>query len=90
MMLIRQVQRWLPARLVVLLVDGGYVAVKLALVCAATPHLGLVTRLRWDASLSHPPPPCAAGPRGLKQWAARHARAAHRMGRAALGGGDDL
>ena len=46
MILIRQVHRWLPERLVVLVVDGGYAAVKLALVCAGTPNLALVTRLR--------------------------------------------
>lgn len=84
MILMRQVHRWLPERLVVLVVDGGYAAVKLALVCAETPNLALVTRLRWDASLYHPPPPPppVAGQRGptpskgarqrsLKQWAAR-------------------
>ena len=80
--LVRQVHRWLPERLVVLVVDGGYAAVKLALVCAQTPNLALVTRLRWDASLYHLPAPRAAGQRGptpgkgarqrsLKQWAAR-------------------
>ena len=82
MILIRQVHRWLPERLVVLVVDGGYAAVKLALVCAATPNLALVTRLRWDASLFHAAAPRAPGQRGptaskgarqrsLKQWAAR-------------------
>ena len=82
MILIRQVHRSLPERLVVLVVDGGYAAVKLALVCAGTPNLALVTRLRWDASLYHPPAPRADGQRGptpckgarqrsLKQWAAR-------------------
>src|SRR6185295_2836883 len=81
MLLIRQVHRWLPERLVVLVVDGGYAAVKLALLCAGTPNLALVTRLRWDASLFHPPAPRTAGQRGptpdkgarqrsLKQWAA--------------------
>lgn len=82
MILIRQVQRWLPERLVVLVVDGGYAAVKLALVCAETPNLALVTRLRWDANLYHDPAPRRAGQRGptpskgarqrsLKEWAAR-------------------
>jgi hypothetical protein len=82
MILIRQVHRWLPERLVVLVVDGGYAAVKLALVCANTPNLALVTRLRWDASLYHDPAPRAAGQRGptpgkgarqrrLKEWATR-------------------
>ena len=82
MILIRQVHRWLAQRLVVLVVDGGYAAVKLALVCAGTPNLALVTRLRWDASLYHAPAPRRIGQRGptpekgarqrsLKQWAAR-------------------
>jgi hypothetical protein len=82
MILIRQVHRWLPQRLVVLVVDGGYAAVKLALVCSQTPNLALVTRLRWDASLHHAPTPRTAGQRGptpskgarqrsLKQWVAR-------------------
>ncbi len=66
----------------VLVVDGGFAAVKLALVCAATPHLALVTRLRWDASLiirRRPPLPGnvartaskGARQRSLKQWAHR-------------------
>ena len=64
MILIRQVHRWVPQRLVVLVVDGGFAAVKLALVCAGTPNVALVTRLRWDASLYHAPQPRAAGQRG--------------------------
>ena len=64
MILIRQVKRWLPRRLVVLVVDGGYAAVKLALCCAGTPNLALVTRLRWDASLYHEAPKRAEGQRG--------------------------
>jgi len=64
MILIRLVHRWLPERLVVLVVDGGYSAVKLALVCANTPNLALVTRLRWDASLYHDSEPRAAKQRG--------------------------
>ena len=64
MILIRQVKRWLPERMVVLVVDGGYSAVKLALVCAGTPNLALVTRLRWDASLYHEAAPRADSQRG--------------------------
>jgi DDE superfamily endonuclease len=82
MILIRKVHRWVPERLVVLVVDGGYAAVKLALVCAQTPNLALVTRLRWDAALYHPPAPRAQGQRGRdrlkgarqpspRAWAAR-------------------
>ncbi len=48
----------------VLVVDGGYSAVKLALVCAGTPNLALVTRLRWDASLYHDAPQRTKGQRG--------------------------
>lgn len=80
MILIRQVHRWLPDRLVVLVVDGGYAAVKLALVYAGTPNLAMVTRLRWDASLYQDPASPRSGQRGptaekgarqrsLKQWA---------------------
>ena len=64
MILIRMVHRRLPERLVVLVVDGGYSAVKLALVCANTPNLALVTRLRWDASLYHDAPKRTEGQRG--------------------------
>jgi hypothetical protein len=82
MILIRKVHRWVPERLIVLVVDGGYAAVKLALVCAQTPNLALVTRLRWDVALYHPPAPRAAGQRGRSRlkgarqrspraWAAR-------------------
>jgi hypothetical protein len=83
MIVIRLVHRWLPERMVVLAVDGGYAAVKLALCCAGTPNLALVTRLRWDASLYHHPAaerqrgqrgpqPLKGGPqRSLKEWAAR-------------------
>jgi hypothetical protein len=82
MILIRKVHRWLPERLVVLTVDGGYAAVKLALVCVQMPNLVLVTRLRWDVALYHPPGPRPAGQRGRaplkgarqrspKEWAAR-------------------
>ena len=82
MTLIRLVHRWVPERLVVLVVDGGYAAVKLALAVADTPNLVLVTRLRWDAALYHRPGPPRAGQRGpaplkgarqrsLSEWAAR-------------------
>jgi hypothetical protein len=82
MIVIRQVHRWIPQRLVVLVVDGGFAAVKLALVCAGTPNVALVTRLRWDACLYHSPKPRAAGQRGptptkgarqrtLAEWAKR-------------------
>jgi len=81
MTLVRLVRRWLPRRVIVLVVDGGFAAIKLALCCAGQ-DVALVTRLRLDASLYHPPPPQPAGKRGRKprkgarqrsltEWAAR-------------------
>jgi len=80
----RKVSRWLPDRVVVLVVDGAFAAVKLALVCAGEPNqrLVLVTRLRMDANLYHPPgeqpiskrgrkPLKGARQRKLSQWAVR-------------------
>jgi hypothetical protein len=81
--LMRQTRRWLPGRLLVLVVDGGFAAVVLARACVAS-QVTLVSRLRWEAALSHPPLPPLAGKRGrkptkgtrqrsLKLWAARAA-----------------
>jgi hypothetical protein len=69
MILIQLMHHWLPQRLVVLVVDGGYAAVKLALVCAGTPNLALVMRFHSDAMLYHRPGPQSAdksGPKPLK------------------------
>jgi hypothetical protein len=49
--MIRLVARWCPDRVKVLAVDGGYAAVKLALVCAGLEHTKLVMRFHWDAAL---------------------------------------
>jgi len=79
--MMRQTRRWLPGRLLVLVVDGGFAAVALARTCVAS-QVTLVSRLRLDAALYHPPPPPLAGKRGrkpskgtrqrsLKIWAAR-------------------
>jgi len=81
MTLVRVMRRWLPERAIVLVVDGGFAAVKLALCCAAQ-DVTLVTRLRLDASLYHRPSRQPTGTRGpkprkgarqrrLKEWAAR-------------------
>src|SRR5919199_5438255 len=43
--MMQQVRRWLPGRRLVLVVDGGFAAVLLALACA-THHVSLVSRLR--------------------------------------------
>jgi DDE superfamily endonuclease len=69
MILIRLVHRWLPGRLIILVVDGGYAAVKLALICTGTPNVVLLFRLRGDAKLYDKPGPQIAGkpgPRPLK------------------------
>ena len=79
--MMQQVRRWLPQRLLVLVVDGGFAAVALALACTAS-EVVMVSRLRLDAALYHPPEPRPAnapgrkptkGPRqrSLKVWAAR-------------------
>jgi hypothetical protein len=64
----KQVRRWLPERRLVLVVDGGFAAVSLALACVKS-RVAMVSRLRWDAALYHPPgprPPGKRGPRPLK------------------------
>jgi hypothetical protein len=63
--MMKQVCRWLPGRRLVLVVDGGFAAVSLAL--AGVKHqVGMVSRLRWDAALYHPPGPQPPGKRGRK------------------------
>jgi hypothetical protein len=77
----KQVRRWLPERLLVLVVAGGFAAVALALACVDS-EVGMVARLRLDAALYHPPGPQPTGKRGrkptkgnrqrsLQVWAAR-------------------
>jgi DDE superfamily endonuclease len=79
--MMKQVRRWLPGRRLVLVVDGGFAAVALALACVKS-RVGMVSRLRWDAALYHPPglqPPGKRGPkptkgkrqRRLQEWAMR-------------------
>jgi hypothetical protein len=79
--MMKQVRRWLPDHLLVLVVDGGFATVALALTCVASAVV-MVSRLRLDAALYHPPGPQPAGKRGrkptkgprqrsLKVWAAR-------------------
>jgi hypothetical protein len=76
-----QVRRWLPGRRLVLVVDGGFAAVSLALACVNS-QVVMGSRLHWDAALYHPPgpqPPGKRGPkplkgkrqRGLQEWASR-------------------
>jgi hypothetical protein len=79
--MMKQVCRWLPGRRLVLVVDGGFAVVSLALACVKH-HVTMVSRLRWDAALYHPPGPQPPGKRGrkplkgkrqriLQSWAAR-------------------
>jgi DDE superfamily endonuclease len=63
--MMKQVRRWLPGQRLVLVVDGGFAAVSLALACV-THHVVMVSRLRWDAALYHPPAPQPPGKRGRK------------------------
>jgi hypothetical protein len=63
--MMQQVRRWLPARQLVLVVDGGFAAVGLALACIKSEVI-MVSRLRWDAALYHRPEPQPPGKRGRK------------------------
>jgi hypothetical protein len=63
--MMQQVRRWLPGRRLVLVVDGGFAAVSLALACVKR-QVTMVSRLRWDAALYHPPGPQPKGKRGPK------------------------
>jgi hypothetical protein len=80
--MIRLAHRWLPERTLMLVVDGGYAAVKLALVCRRLKKIALVMRFHWDAALYQAPKARIAGQRGStalkgarqrspKAWAAR-------------------
>jgi hypothetical protein len=63
--MMQQVRRWLPGRPLVLVVDGGFAAVSLALACVKS-QVAMVSRLRWDAALCHRPAPHSPGKRGPK------------------------
>jgi hypothetical protein len=66
--MMQQAHRWLPGRRLVLVVDGGFAAVSLAL-AGVKYQVGMVSRWRWEAALYHPPgaqPPGKRGPNPLK------------------------
>ena len=63
--MIRLLRRWIPRRVIVLVADGGYAAVKLALCCAGLPTaVTLVCKMRLDAALYDPPPARRPGRKG--------------------------
>jgi hypothetical protein len=63
--MIRVIRRWWPARAIVLVVDGGLVAVKLGLLCTCfTRPVTYVARLRLDAQLYDEPGLQPEGKRG--------------------------
>jgi hypothetical protein len=64
--MIKQVSRWLPEKMIVLVVDGGFSAVSLALACVGRPNLVMVSRMRMDAAIYHKPDQQPAGKRGRK------------------------
>jgi len=65
--MISVVSRWVPERGIVLVVDGGMSAVKLALRCQRSPQVvTFVSRLRLDSVLHAPPEPQPKGKRGPK------------------------
>jgi hypothetical protein len=79
--MMKPVRRWLPGRRLVVVVDGGFAAVALALACV-TQQVVMISRLRWEAALYHPPgfqPPGKRGrnptqgprQRSLQGWAER-------------------
>ena len=63
--MILQVRRWFPDREIVLVLDGGYAAVKLAHACRRQ-RVALICRLRLDAGLYAPAPASIPGKRGPK------------------------
>jgi hypothetical protein len=71
--MMRHVRRWLPERQLVLVGDGGFAAVSLALACVKS-QVAMVSRLRWDAALYHPPGPQPPGKRGPKPWKGKRQR----------------
>jgi hypothetical protein len=66
--MMRQVRRWLPKRRLVLVGDGGFAAISLALACVKS-QVAMVSRLRWEAALdspARPPPPRQTRPQTVE------------------------
>ena len=63
--MIKQVRRWLPDRLLVVVADSSYAAIELLAACACLPQpVTMITRLRLDAALYDPAPPREKGKKG--------------------------
>ena len=63
--MIKQLRRWLPERLLVVVADSSYAAIELLSACATlTRPVSVVTRLRLDAALYDPAPPREKGRKG--------------------------
>lgn len=63
--MIRQLRRWLPGRMLVVVADSSYAVLELLADAAGlTQPVTVITRLRLDAALYDPAPPRASGARG--------------------------
>jgi DDE superfamily endonuclease len=63
--MLQHVRRWLPGQRLVLVVAGSFAAVSLVLACVKQ-QVVMVSCLRWDAALYHPPEPQLPGTCGPK------------------------
>jgi hypothetical protein len=63
--MLKQVRRWLPGRLLVVVADSSYAAIELLAACQGLAKpVTLITRLRLDAALYDPAPPRLPGTKG--------------------------
>lgn len=63
--MIKQVRRWLPNRVIVVVADSSYAVLELLAAAATLPvPVTMITRLRMDAALYDPAPPREPGKRG--------------------------
>ena len=79
--MIKQLRRWLPDRVLVVVADSTYAAIELLAACASLPQpVTIVTRLRLDAALYDPAPPRQPGTRGApRKKGERQATLAQRL-----------
>jgi hypothetical protein len=62
--IIQVVRRWLPRRDLAFVADSSFAALELLAKVNNLPRTSLITRLRLDAALYEPAPPCEPGTRG--------------------------